>query len=129
MAFVGLLVFFLGDFDANSSDMCFFHKGLFEAELDSAVVVVHFVDKPNHAMQTVRVRQSKKEFTIYFIPWDNNADFEKLRLGDEITKDKKTFRMTVNNNWTFELKYDCIEKFREESTTANKMYVPLRGLV
>jgi cytochrome oxidase Cu insertion factor (SCO1/SenC/PrrC family) len=58
-AFVGLFVFFLGDFDKNSSDMCSFHKELYETEFDSAVVTVHFVDSPNHAMQTVRIRQKK----------------------------------------------------------------------
>lgn len=121
---VGVFLFFLGDFDMNDSDMCSFHKELYETELDSAVVIVHFVDSQNHAMQTVRVRQNEKEYTIYFIPWDNNPDFEKLVLGDVITKDKKTFKMAVNKNWTFQLKYDCTEKFREESTTANTVYAP-----
>jgi hypothetical protein len=105
--FVGLLVFFLGNFDNNTSDMCSFHKDLFEAELDSAVVIRHFVDKPNHAMKTVLIRQNETEYTIYFIPWDNAADFEKLRLGDVVTKGKETFEMKANNNWTFRLKYDC----------------------
>jgi hypothetical protein len=106
-ALVGLLVFFLGDFSKNTSDMCSFHKGLFQTELDSAIIVRHFVDKPNHAMKTVDLRTNEKEYTIYFIPSDNDADFDKLQLGDIITKEKGTFEMKVNNAWTFRLRYEC----------------------
>jgi hypothetical protein len=102
-------VFFLGDFGNNTSDMCSFHKEIFETRLDSAVVVRHFVDKPNHAMKTVLIRQNEKEYTIYFIPSDNGADFEKLRVGDMITKNKETFEMKANSIWTFRLRYDCVE--------------------
>lgn len=104
---VGLLVYFFGYFDKNTSDMCSFHKDVFDTRLDSAVVVRHFIDQPNHAMKTVDIRTGTKEYTIYFIPDDNWADFDRLRLGDVITKDKGTFEMKVNNDWTFRLRYNC----------------------
>lgn len=104
---VGLLIYFLGDFDKNGSDMCSFHKKVFEATLDSAVVIRHFADKRNHAMRTVDIRSNSQEYTIYFIPYDNWADFDRLKPGDVIRKDKGTFEMKVNDDWTFRLRYDC----------------------
>jgi len=105
--FVGLLVYSFGDFDKNASDMCSVHREIFETRLDSAVVVRHFVDNSNHAMKIVDIRANTEEYTIYFIPSDNWGDFDSLRPGDVITKEKETFKMKVNNDWTFELKYDC----------------------
>jgi hypothetical protein len=58
-------------------------------------------------MKTVLITQNETVYTIYFIPWDNHADFEKLRLDDVVTKDKEASEMKANNNWTFRLKYDC----------------------
>ena len=58
-------------------------------------------------MKTVDIRTDAKEYTMYFVAWDNNADFDKLRVGDVIVKDKKTFEMKVNNDWTLRLRYDC----------------------
>jgi hypothetical protein len=106
-AFVGLLVFFLVDFSKNPSDMCSFHKELFQTQLDSAVVVRHFVDKSNHAIKTVELSTDEKKYTIYFIPSDNDAHFDKLQIGHVITKEKGTFEMKVNNTWAFRLSYDC----------------------
>jgi len=74
---------------------------------DSAVVVDHFVDKPNHALQTVKLRTRDNDYTIRFIPFDNDVDFHKLQTGDVIRKAGNTFEMTVNNDWSFTLKYSC----------------------
>jgi hypothetical protein len=87
--------------------MCSFHKDVFKTKLDSAIVIRHFVDEPNHSMKTIDVKTNAKEFTLYFIPSDNETDFDKLRIGDVISKDKETFEMKVNNDWTFKLRYDC----------------------
>jgi hypothetical protein len=105
--FVGGLLFFFVDFDKYTSDVCSFHKDLFESRLDSAVVIRHFVDKPDHARKTVHLREKTNEYTIYFSPYDNWSDFDSLRLGDVIRKDRDTFEMKVNNDWTFRLRYDC----------------------
>jgi len=104
---VGLLIYSFGDFDKCTSDMCSFHKEIFDTSLDSAVVIRHFVDKPNHAMKTVHIRTNTKAYIMYFIPYENWADSGSLRPGDVITKEKETFSMKVNNRWTFQLRYDC----------------------
>lgn len=103
---IGLL-FLINNRGTSSEDPCEIHKKFFMAKIDSGLVIDKYIDRRNHAMKTVVIDANGENYMLLFIPFDNWDDFERIQRSDLIRKSKDTFALTVNNEFSFELKFDC----------------------
>jgi hypothetical protein len=91
----------------TTSNICEMHRKLFLTPLQSGVVTNKFIDTENHSFETIIIEEADKSFTLLLVPDSNDSDFEKIKIGDTITKTSKSFLFTINSNHQFEFKIDC----------------------
>lgn len=91
----------------RQSPNCNWHKELFFDEIRSGVIINKFIDYDNHAIKMVELKAKNKTYKILFIPSDNMADFESIKIGDTVSKPIKSFQFTLNRGYKFQLKYNC----------------------
>lgn len=101
-----VLVFTITD-KSTSSDPCDLHRVLFLGEITSGVVIDKFIEKENHATKKVIIKELNKTYEVLFTPYANWTDFEKIRIGDSITKPSNSFHFSVNHNGDFQLDFQC----------------------
>jgi hypothetical protein len=87
--------------------VCAYHKDLYNNHV-VGVITDHYVDSTDHARRTVIINdQYRKEYEVWFIPYENWADFDKIKVNDTINKQPHSFVFLVNNEFRFELKLEC----------------------
>lgn len=87
--------------------VCELHKDFYTSELEG-VVIAHYVDSTDHARRTVIIRdQHGKDHEVWFIPYENWIDFDRIKVNDVINKSPNSFVLLVNNEFRFGLKLEC----------------------
>ena len=99
-------IYFYSERD-KPSYICEYHKHFYLAELLSGRVIEKYIDKENHAIKTVFIKDNVKIFRILMISDSNINDYEKLKVGDIINKSPKALTLKVNNKYQFKLDIDC----------------------
>ena len=101
-----MLIFRIGD-KTVSNDPCELHRELFFSEITSGVIIDKFIEKENHATKKAIIKDLNKTYEVLFMPYANWTDFEKIRIGDSITKPSNSFHFSVNHNGDFQLDFQC----------------------
>ncbi len=101
--FISALIIVFVKPSKSNSDM---HKELFIDQIEHGLIINKFIDYDNHALKTVEIKTNAKTYKVLFIPYDNWTDFEKINIGDSISKPPKSFHFRINNEYEFQLKLE-----------------------
>jgi hypothetical protein len=86
---------------------CEHHKDLYHRQV-VGFIIEHYVDSVDHARRTVIIRDHNgKDYEVWFSPYNNWNDFERIKVNDVISKSPNSFVFLVNNEFKFELKLEC----------------------
>lgn len=107
LAFILIAALIIVFVEPRDSTHCDEHKELFFHEIKSGIITEKFIDYDNHALKIVVLKANNRSYKMLFVPYDNWNDFERIRVGDTISKSLKSFHFTINKDYVFQLKYDC----------------------
>jgi hypothetical protein len=105
--FFALLFFAISYFTPDKENVCIIMRDFFQADVKNGVIVEKFVDAKNHAIKTVIIEDNERRYKVIFVPYDNWVDFERLTVGDTLSKPVNSFKFFGKNGEDFQLHFDC----------------------
>lgn len=87
--------------------LCSFHEGFYKSEFKNGLVLSKYKDSKNHNMETVILNDGLNDFRVLMILNKDLKDFERIKVGDTISKVRNTFVFVGRNSGIIELDYKC----------------------
>jgi hypothetical protein len=95
------------NFTPDFTGTCIEHKYFYEKEIRCSIVIHKGLDKSNHAIPRIFINTFDDTLEVHFNTGFNDSDFNKILVGDTLTKEANSFNLTINRTKNFLLKFKC----------------------